>query len=65
MDRIQADNATKAANLTRQALPLQRQAMDLAGEAGTINMLSSLTGAAGSVASKWMGGEFKGLFSRG
>jgi hypothetical protein len=61
MDKIQADNATTAANITRQALPLQQAAMDLSKTAGTIGVLSSLTGAAGSVAGKWMQGSFQGM----
>jgi hypothetical protein len=60
MDRLQADNATTAANITRSVLPLQQKASDLAGTAGTIGVLSSLTGAAGSVAGKWMQGSFQG-----
>jgi len=36
MDKIQADNATTAAGITRMALPLQQKAMDLAGTAGNI-----------------------------
>lgn len=60
-DLIQAGNATTAANLTRLALPLQQSAKDLAGTAGTIGVLSSLTGAAGSVADKWMKSSFQGM----
>ena len=63
MDRVQADMATTAAGLTRQALPLQQAAMDLSKTAGTIGVLSSLTGAAGSVASKWMKSDFQGMGS--
>lgn len=63
MDKIQADNATTAAGITRMALPLQQKAMDLAGTAGNIGLLSSLTGAAGSVASKWMKSDFQGMGS--
>lgn len=60
MDRVNADMATTAAGITRAALPLQKQAMDLAGTAGNIGVLSSLTGAAGSVAEKWMKSSFQG-----
>lgn len=61
MDRIQADNATTAANITRSALPLQEDAINLSKTAGTIGVLSSLTGAAGSVANKWMQSSFQGM----
>jgi hypothetical protein len=61
MDKVQAENATTAANITRAALPLQSAAMDLSKTAGTIGVLSSLTGAAGSVAGKWMQGSFQGM----
>lgn len=60
MDRIMANNATTAANITRQALPLQEKAMGLVDKATNINMLSSLTGAAGSVAGKWMQSSYQG-----
>jgi hypothetical protein len=61
MDKVQAENATTAANITRAALPLQQAAMDLSKTAGNIGVLSSLTGAAGSVAGKWMQGSFQGM----
>jgi hypothetical protein len=61
MDKVQAENATTAANITRSVLPLQQAAMDLSKTAGTIGVLSSLTGAAGSVAGKWMTGSFQGF----
>lgn len=61
MDKLQAENATTAANITRSTLGLQQASMDLAKSAGTIGVLSSLTGAAGSVAGKWMTGGFQGM----
>jgi hypothetical protein len=64
MDRLQADTATTAANITRMALPLQEKAMDLASTAGGIGVMSSLTGAAGSVAGKWMQSSFQGMGSK-
>jgi hypothetical protein len=60
-DRLQADMATTASNITKGALPLQKAASDLSKTAGTIGVLSSLTGAAGSVAGKWMQGSFQGM----
>ena len=61
-DVAQAQNATTAAGIARQALPLLEQAKGQAQTAGLIGAASSITGAAGSVASKWTEGSFKGMF---
>jgi len=61
LDTAQAQNATTAAGITRAALPLEQQAYNLAGTAGTINMLGSIASTAGSVATKWSQAGFSGL----
>ena len=60
-DLAQAENATTAAGIARQALPLLEQSKGLAATAGNINMASSLVSAAGSVASKWTQSSFQGM----
>jgi len=62
MNTAQAANAMTAAGITEKALPLQQQAMSLAGTAGNINAFGSLVNTAGSVASKWTSGNMSGLF---
>lgn len=61
-DVAQAENATTAAGIVRKSMPLLEQAQGLAQTSGMINAAASLTGAAGSVASKWTEGSFKGMF---
>jgi hypothetical protein len=65
INKFNAESAKTAAGITRQALPLQSQAYEQAGTMGNINALASITGAAGSVASKWTQGQFQGLFKTG
>jgi len=62
IERMQATAATEGAKITRQGLGIQKQALGVAQEAGTIGVMSSLVGAAGSVASKWTQGTSVGLF---
>jgi len=62
LERMQAAAATEGARMTRQGLGIQQQAMDVAKTSGTIGTFASLANAAGSVASKWSQGEYKGLF---
>jgi hypothetical protein len=57
MQEDQRDNELKAADMTMQAIPLQQQAMSLADTSGTLNIMGSLAGTAGSVADKWMAGK--------
>ena len=62
INKFNADAAKTAAGITEKALPLQGKAYELAGTMGNINAMSSIVGAAGSVASKWTGGSFQGMF---
>jgi hypothetical protein len=62
LERMQAAAATTGAAMTRGALPLQQQAMGVAGTAGTIGTFASLANAAGSVSSKWLAGKSEGLW---
>jgi hypothetical protein len=61
LDKAQADNATTAAGIVRSSMPLYAQASSLAAEAGSINTMSSIVSAAGSVANKWGGASFQGM----
>jgi len=65
LDKMNAINATTAAGITRQALPLEQQAMGLAKTAGDIGVMSSLVSAAGGVSSKWLQGNFSGMLGGG
>jgi len=62
LDKMNAQNATTAAGITRQGLPLLQRAYDVAGQAGNVNALGSLVTMGGSIASKWMGGSYQGMF---
>ena len=62
MQEAQKDNELKAADMTEGALGMQKEAMGMAETSGTINMLGSLAGAAGSVADKWIQGKGLGMF---
>ncbi len=57
----QAADAMTASGMTKQSLGLQQQAMGLVDSAKNINIMGSLVGTAGSVASKWSEGEYSGL----
>jgi hypothetical protein len=63
MNEAQSENAMTAADITRKALPLQEEAMGLADRARNINILGSLVGTGGTVASRWSEGTYKGLLS--
>lgn len=57
----QAAAATEGATITQEALPMEQQAMKLADTSGGINIMSSLVGGAGSVASKWTSAYNQGI----
>lgn len=59
----QAADAMTAAGMTKQSLGLEQQAMGLVDSAKSMNIMGSLVGTAGSVASKWSEGDYKGLTS--
>jgi len=61
LDTAQAANASTAAGITREALPLEQRAMGLAAQDGQIGVESSMVNMAGSVASKWMQADFLGM----
>jgi hypothetical protein len=61
-DRVQAANTMQAAGLAGQAIPLQQQAYQIAGEGGDISAMASLVGGAGSVATKWSSASKLGIF---
>ena len=63
MQEDQRDNELKAADMTMQGVGLQQQAMGLVEKAGTINILGSLAGTAGSVADKWQAGKGLAMFT--
>jgi len=62
-NEAQAENALTAANITKSSLGLEQQAMDLTGKAEGLNIMGSLVGTAGTVASRWSEGSYKGLTS--
>jgi len=62
MQLAQKENALTAAGMTRETIPLQRQAMSLAGQAGALGAQTSMINMVGSVASKWMQGKQLGMF---
>lgn len=62
-NEAQAENAITASNITKSSLGLQQQAMDLTGKAEGLNIMGSLVGTAGTVASRWSEGSYKGLTS--
>lgn len=64
-NEAQATNALTGAGLTRQALPLEQQAMGLTDVAKGLNITGSLISTAGSVASKWLQGSQLGMFNFG
>jgi hypothetical protein len=59
----QAENAMTAAGITEQSYGLQDKAMANVGKAEGINIMGSLVGTAGSVATKWSEGGYTGLTS--
>jgi|SRR5262245_1784367 len=63
MQEDQRDNELKAADMTKQGLGLQQQAMDLADKSAGINIMGSIAGTAGSVADKWMAGKGLAMFT--
>jgi hypothetical protein len=65
MNKTQAADTRTAAGLTRMALPLQQQAMSLAGTSGDIGVMGSLLSAGTSLASKWTTGKGWGMFTGG
>jgi hypothetical protein len=62
-NEAQAKNALTAADITSSSMGLQQQAMANVGKAEGINIMGSLVGTAGSVASKWSEGSYSGLTS--
>ena len=63
-NEAQAANAMTAAGITEQSYGLQDEAMANVGKAEGINIMGSLVGTAGSVASKWSEGSYTGLTSK-
>lgn len=62
MNEDQSKNALTAAGMTEQALPLEQKAMSIADSSATTGIMSSLVGAAGSVAGKWIQGSNMGMW---